>query len=68
MLRVARATVYHHWPNRADILLDLLRRGVNLDLAQPPADASIEDRVAADLCGIDDRRFQFTATFSVWHS
>jgi AcrR family transcriptional regulator len=46
---VARATVYRHWPNRADILLDLLRRGVNLDLAQPSADASIEDRVAAVL-------------------
>jgi AcrR family transcriptional regulator len=46
---VARATVYRHWPNRADILLDLLRRGADLDLAPPSADLSIENRVAGVL-------------------
>ena len=34
---VARATVYRHWPDRVGILLDLLRRGVDLHLASPPA-------------------------------
>jgi len=42
---VARATVYRHWPSRADILLDLLRRGVDLRLAVPSADLSIANRV-----------------------
>jgi AcrR family transcriptional regulator len=46
---VARATVYRHWPNRADILLDLLRSGANLDLVPPAADLAIEKRVAGVL-------------------
>ena len=46
---VARATVYRHWPNRADILLDLLRRGADLNLVLPAADLSIEMRVAGVL-------------------
>ena len=46
---VARATVYRHWPNRADILVDLLRRGVDLNLAQLPVDTSIEGRVTGVL-------------------
>ena len=33
---VARATVYRHWPDRADILVDLLRRGADLQLGPPP--------------------------------
>lgn len=43
---VARATVYRHWPSRADILLDLLRRGTTLDLVPLAGDVSIVDRVA----------------------
>jgi AcrR family transcriptional regulator len=46
---VARATVYRHWPNRADILLALMRRGADLDLVPPAADLSIEARVAGVL-------------------
>jgi AcrR family transcriptional regulator len=46
---VARATVYRHWSNRADILVDLLRRGVDLNPASPPVDTSIEGRVAGVL-------------------
>ena len=46
---VARATVYRHWPNRADILVDLLRRGVDLNLAQLPVGTSIEGRVTGVL-------------------
>jgi AcrR family transcriptional regulator len=46
---VARATVYRHWPNRADILVDLLRRGVDLNLAQPTIETSIEGRVTGVL-------------------
>ena len=42
---VARATVYRHWPDRVGILLDLLRRGVDLNLATPPADLPIAERV-----------------------
>jgi AcrR family transcriptional regulator len=43
---VARATVYRHWSTRADILLDLLRRGVDLDLVAPATDVSFKQRVA----------------------
>ncbi len=43
---VARATVYRHWSNRADILVDLLRRGVDLELVAPDADLSFDRRVA----------------------
>lgn len=46
---VARATVYRHWPNRADILLALMRRGAELDLVPPAADLSTEARVAGVL-------------------
>lgn len=46
---VARATVYRHWPDRVDILLDLLRRGAVLHLAPPPADLPIAERVAGVL-------------------
>jgi AcrR family transcriptional regulator len=46
---VARATVYRHWPNRADILLALMRRGADLDLVPPAADLSTEARVAGVL-------------------
>ncbi|MCL1592786.1 MAG: TetR/AcrR family transcriptional regulator C-terminal ligand-binding domain-containing protein [Actinomycetia bacterium] len=42
---VARATVYRHWPDRAAILLDLLRTSADLDLAPPPPDSSITERV-----------------------
>ena len=48
---VARATVYRHWPNRADILLDLLRRGAAMSLGSPSADLSVEERVAVGLRG-----------------
>jgi AcrR family transcriptional regulator len=42
---VARATVYRHWPNRADILLDLLRRGASVDLVPLAGDVSLVERV-----------------------
>lgn len=42
---VARATVYRHWPDRADILLDLLRGGADLHLVPPPEDIPLTDRV-----------------------
>jgi len=42
---VARATVYRHWPDRADILLDLLRGDLELRLAPPPQDLPLTDRV-----------------------
>ena len=42
---VARATVYRHWPNRADILLDLLRRGTSLDLVPLDGDVSLLERI-----------------------
>ncbi len=43
---VARATVYRHWPDRADILVDLLRGGADLHLASPPEGIPLADRVA----------------------
>ena len=43
---VARATVYRHWPDRASILLDLLRGGADLHLDPPPEDIPLADRVA----------------------
>jgi len=46
---VARATVYRHWPNRADILLDLLRRGAPKDLTPPEPDLPVAERVAGGL-------------------
>ncbi len=46
---VARATVYRHWPNRAAILLDLLRAGADLRLTPPRADLTITERVTAAL-------------------
>ena len=42
---VARATVYRHWPDRADILLDLLSGGTDLHLTPPPEDIPLADRV-----------------------
>ena len=42
---VARATVYRHWPERADILLDLLRGGADLHLTPPPEGIPFADRV-----------------------
>lgn len=42
---VARATVYRHWPDRADILLDLLRGGADLHLTPPPENIPLADRV-----------------------
>lgn len=44
---VARATVYRHWPDRADILLDLLSRSVDLHLTPPPPGLPITERVTA---------------------
>jgi AcrR family transcriptional regulator len=46
---VARATVYRHWPDRAAILVDLLR--TNADIAPVPADPGLglTDRVTATL-------------------
>lgn len=44
---VARATVYRHWPDRADILLDLLSRSADLHLTPPPSDLPITERVTA---------------------
>ncbi|MEA3511945.1 MAG: TetR/AcrR family transcriptional regulator [Actinomycetota bacterium] len=44
---VSRATVYRHWPNRADILLDLLRRSAELHLTPPRPGASITEHVGA---------------------
>ena len=46
---VARATVYRHWPDRAAILLDLLRAGADLHLTPPQADLTIAERVTAAL-------------------
>jgi AcrR family transcriptional regulator len=46
---VARATVYRHWPDRAAILLDLLRMNADLELVAPPPDAPIADRLEAIL-------------------
>ncbi|MEA3501937.1 MAG: TetR/AcrR family transcriptional regulator [Actinomycetota bacterium] len=43
---VARATVYRHWPNRADILLDLLSRSADLHLTPPPPDVSVTESVS----------------------
>jgi len=45
MSGVARATVYRHWPDRADILLDLLREGADLHLPPPPEGFPLADRV-----------------------
>ncbi len=42
---VARATVYRHWPDRVDILLDLLRGGADLHLVPPPEGLSLAERV-----------------------
>ena len=46
---VARATVYRHWPDRAAILLDLLR--ANADVVPIPTDPDLPlvDRVSATL-------------------
>jgi len=44
---VARATVYRHWPDRAAILLDLLRSSADLDFSNPPPNSPITERVAA---------------------
>jgi len=44
---VSRATVYRHWPERADILLDLLRRSADGHPSPPPPDLPIIDRVSA---------------------
>ncbi len=46
---VARATVYRHWPDRAAILVDLLR--TSADLAPVPVDPelAVVDQVAATL-------------------
>lgn len=44
---VARATVYRHWPDRADILLDLLSRSADLHLTPPPSGLPITERVTA---------------------
>ena len=46
---VARTTVYRHWPTRADLLVELLQRGVGLHLAPPSPDLPIGQRVAAIL-------------------
>jgi len=46
---VARATVYRHWPDRAAILLDLLRSGADLHLTPPGEDLTITERVTAAL-------------------
>ncbi|VAW08636.1 hypothetical protein MNBD_ACTINO01-2385 [hydrothermal vent metagenome] len=46
---VARATVYRHWPNRAAILLDLLRSGADLHLSPPGEDLTIVERVTTAL-------------------
>ena len=46
---VARATVYRHWPDRAAILVDLLRTSADIDLSPPAADLPIDERVAAVL-------------------
>lgn len=43
---VARATVYRHWPDRADILHDLLRQGADFDLTLLPVGLPIVDRVS----------------------
>ncbi len=43
---VARATVYRHWPDRADILLDLLRRSADLHLTPPPLGVPITESVS----------------------
>ncbi len=42
---VARATVYRHWPDRVDILLDLLRGDADLHLSPPPEGLPLADRV-----------------------
>ncbi len=44
---VARATVYRHWPERADILVDLLSRSAALHLSPPPPGLPITERVTA---------------------
>ncbi|MCL1599510.1 MAG: TetR/AcrR family transcriptional regulator [Actinomycetia bacterium] len=46
---VARATVYRHWPDRAAILLDLLRTGADLHLTPPGEDLTITERVTTAL-------------------
>ncbi len=46
---VARTTVYRHWPTRADILVELLRRGAGLHLEPPSTDSPIEQRIAGIL-------------------
>jgi AcrR family transcriptional regulator len=46
---VARATVYRHWPNRAAILLDLLRSGADLRLIPPDTELTVVERVTAAL-------------------
>ncbi len=46
---VSRATVYRHWPGRAEILVDLLRRGSTLHLAPPSVDLPFVARVGGVL-------------------
>lgn len=46
---VARATVYRHWPNRGDILVDLLRRGADQNLVSPDSELPIIQRLTGGL-------------------
>ena len=46
---VARATVYRHWPDRAAILVDLLRASVNVVPVPTDPDLPLVDRVTATL-------------------
>ncbi len=46
---VARATVYRHWPDRAAILVDLLRASADLAPLPSESDLGILDRVTATL-------------------
>ena len=46
---VARATVYRHWPNRGDILVDLLRRGADQNLVSPDSELPIAQRLTGGL-------------------
>jgi AcrR family transcriptional regulator len=46
---VARATVYRHWPDRAAILVDLLRANADIVPVSADPDLALVDRVSATL-------------------
>ena len=46
---VSRATVYRHWPDRVDLIVDLVAEGVALPGLDIPPEGSATERLAAGL-------------------